>query len=159
MLKHDFVTQLTTLLKARRLKIGLTQDELAKEVGIRRATVVGIENGKNATLHNIALIANFLDIQLLNNEKMLDLTKVLPADNRGRKINARLYPQLLQLLWDRKHDFDINAKKPVMITPHEAYNLYEKLGRFVEISNMGEKEQRLFEKLKATEGNGVYLAA
>lgn len=159
MLTHNFVTQLTTLLKARRLKIGLTQEELAKEVGIRRATVVDIENGRNVTLNNIALIADFLEIQLLNPEKMNELSKIAPPAHREPKINARLYPQLLSLLWDRKHDFDINARKPVMITHKEAYALYEKQFRFIDVHAMKPKELNLFQRLKNTVGKGVYLAA
>ncbi|MFL9610989.1 helix-turn-helix transcriptional regulator [Methylobacillus sp. Pita2] len=157
MLTHDFITQLTTILKARRLKAGLTQEDLAREVGVRRATVVDIENGKNVTLHNIALIADFLEIQLLNTEKMNELLTVAPPDPQGPKINARLYPQLLSLLWDRKHE--VNAKKPVMITAQEAYALYEKQFRFIDIDAMVPKELNLFQRLKKTVGNGVYLAA
>lgn len=158
--KLDFITQLTTLLKARRLKIGMTQEQLAQELGMRRATVVAIENGKNATLHNIARIADYLDVQILSADKLAVLRTTLPEkDKRTRKINARQYPQLLQLLWDRQHDFDINASRPLMITLEEAYALYEKHARFVEVSQMAAKEQRLFTQLKNTLGNGVYLAA
>lgn len=158
--KLDFITQLTTLLKSRRLKTGMTQEQLAAELGMRRATVVDVENGKNATLHNIARIADFLDIQILSVDKLAELRKTLPEkDKRPRKINARQYPQLLQLLWDRQHDFDINATQPLMITLEEAYGLYEKHARYVEVSQMTAKEQRFFTQLKNTLGNGVYLAA
>lgn len=153
----NFITQLATLLKDRRVKAGITQEELAKEVGMRRATVVDIENGKNVTLNNIALVADFLEIQLAPPAKVNTIMNTQPPRAPGRRINARLYPQLLNLLWDRKHDFDAHAKAPVMITEEEAYGLYEKQNRFIDITTMTPKEKTLFQKLKNTIGKGVYL--
>jgi transcriptional regulator with XRE-family HTH domain len=51
-----------TLCKNKRKEYKLTREQLAEELGLSRATIQNIENGKNATLDNLLKIANHFNL-------------------------------------------------------------------------------------------------
>jgi transcriptional regulator with XRE-family HTH domain len=62
---EDLKTELTQQFKELRLKNNLTQAQLAKKLGMDKAQVSRIENGKfNLTLATIIRIANALDVKV-----------------------------------------------------------------------------------------------
>jgi transcriptional regulator with XRE-family HTH domain len=50
------------LCKNKRKEYKLTREQLAEELGLSRATIQNIENGKNATLDNLLKIANHFNL-------------------------------------------------------------------------------------------------
>lgn len=48
--------------KIKRLEIGKTLDDVARETGLSKSTMHGVENGFNATMNTIIPIAKALDI-------------------------------------------------------------------------------------------------
>ena len=57
-------------------------------------------------------------------------------------------PQLRFLLWSRVTD---------EVSEEEAFALYESNRQWVDRATMGERERRLFDRLVATYGRGVFL--
>jgi len=63
-------SQIAKLIKDRRRDLGMTQDELAKKVGITRLSIVSIEAGRsNSRISTIVGILNVLRVTLEAREK------------------------------------------------------------------------------------------
>ena len=63
-------TQVAKLIRDRRRDLGLSQDELAKRVGVSRLSIVNIESGRsNARLSTVVGILNILKLTLEAREK------------------------------------------------------------------------------------------
>lgn len=69
----DILLRFGEALRARRLALGLSQEELADRCGLDRTYISGIERGRrNVSLRNLGLIAKALDVtvsQLLEGVK------------------------------------------------------------------------------------------
>ncbi len=72
------------------------------------------------------------------------ITKVLESET----VEVSRYPQLKLLCWNRRSQF---------LTPQEAWSLYERNWRFVEIDQLEPAERQLIETLSARFGGGVKL--
>jgi DNA-binding XRE family transcriptional regulator len=63
-------SQIAKLIKDRRMDLSMTQDELAKRVGISRLSIIHIESGRsNARISTLIGILNVLKISLEAREK------------------------------------------------------------------------------------------
>ena len=63
-------TQVAKLIKDRRRDLGLSQEELAKRVGVSRLSIVNIESGRsNARISTVVGILNILKVTLEAREK------------------------------------------------------------------------------------------
>jgi transcriptional regulator with XRE-family HTH domain len=63
-------SQIAKLIKDRRRDLGLSQDELAKRVGVSRLSIINIESGRsNARVSTIVGILNILKVTLEAREK------------------------------------------------------------------------------------------
>jgi transcriptional regulator with XRE-family HTH domain len=63
-------SQIAKLIKDRRRDLGLSQDELARRVGVSRLSIINIESGRsNARVSTIVGILNILKVTLEAREK------------------------------------------------------------------------------------------
>ncbi len=69
--------QLGELCKIKRQAYGLSQEELATELGLSRYTIQKLENGSNATLDTVLKIANHFNLL----ENIHQSLKALEANN------------------------------------------------------------------------------
>ncbi len=60
------------------------------------------------------------------------------------------YPELAFLLWNRD--------PKLLLSERDAFSIYERNWRFVDVASMGEEERALVERLTARYGKGVLLA-
>jgi len=73
-------SQIAKLIKDRRRDLGMTQDELAKKVGITRLSIVSIEAGRsNSRISTIVGILNVLRVTLEAREKSYE--RRIPGDD------------------------------------------------------------------------------
>jgi len=74
-------SQIAKLIKDRRMDLSMTQDELAKRVGISRLSIIHIESGRsNARISTLIGILNVLKISLEAREKSYE--RRIPGDDR-----------------------------------------------------------------------------
>jgi transcriptional regulator with XRE-family HTH domain len=74
-------SQIAKLIKDRRRDLGLSQDELAKRVGVSRLSIINIESGRsNARVSTIVGILNILKVTLEAREKSYE--RRIPGDDR-----------------------------------------------------------------------------
>jgi hypothetical protein len=74
-----------------------------------------------------------------------DFTRLLERTLDAAVIRLADYPQLRDLAWNRTDEL-IGAK--------EAFQLYERNWRFIDVARLEERERLLIERLKASCGNG-----
>jgi len=73
-------SQIAKLIKDRRRDLGMTQDELARKVGITRLSIVSIEAGRsNSRISTIVGILNVLRVTLEAREKSYE--RRIPGDD------------------------------------------------------------------------------
>ena len=73
-------SQIAKLIKDRRRDLGMTQDELARKVGIARLSIVSIEAGRsNSRISTIVGILNVLRVTLEAREKSYE--RRIPGDD------------------------------------------------------------------------------
>jgi len=73
-------SQIAKLVKDRRRDLGMTQDELARKVGITRLSIVSIEAGRsNSRISTIVGILNVLRVTLEAREKSYE--RRIPGDD------------------------------------------------------------------------------
>lgn len=63
-------------------------------------------------------------------------------------IDIRNYPELQLLCWNIRHDIPLESR--------DAYALYKRLWRFVEVKGLTDAEKALIRHLVATEGDGAF---
>lgn len=74
-------SQIAKLVKDRRRDLGMSQDELAKRVGVSRLSIINIESGRsNARVSTIVGILNVLKVTLEAREKSYE--RRIPGDDR-----------------------------------------------------------------------------
>lgn len=74
-------SQIAKLIKDRRRDLGMSQDELAKRVGVSRLSIINIESGRsNARVSTIVGILNVLKVTLEAREKSYE--RRIPGDDR-----------------------------------------------------------------------------
>ncbi len=61
--------QLSNTIRARRRKLGLSQEQLATKIGVRQGTLSDIENARSARLDTLLRILAVLDLELLVRER------------------------------------------------------------------------------------------
>ena len=72
-MKREILTKFGNKVRERRLKLGLSQEELASRAGVHRTYIGMIERAeKNITLENIEKIAKALEIPI---DKLMNLEK------------------------------------------------------------------------------------
>lgn len=74
-------SQIAKLVRDRRRDLGMSQDELAKRVGVSRLSIINIESGRsNARVSTIVGILNVLKVTLEAREKSYE--RRIPGDDR-----------------------------------------------------------------------------
>lgn len=74
-------SQIAKLIRDRRRDLGMSQDELAKRVGVSRLSIINIESGRsNARVSTIVGILNVLKVTLEAREKSYE--RRIPGDDR-----------------------------------------------------------------------------
>lgn len=148
----QLIDKTTAQFKKRRLRLNLTQEELAKKAGVTRLNVVYLESGKNVGLHTVLLVMQALGLTVsepTGNGKAPFLQGVQTKRRVvHRKVDATKFPQLDVLLWDR------HTKT---ITEEEAFYAYEKNAKFLDMNCADERELKFIKKLIDKYGNGVFL--
>ena len=90
---REILQELVSRIKTRRLKINLSQKELAQETSLSLKTISNIESGKNTSLESfIAILRYFGELDSLN--KLFDTKDISPEElykskNTPQKQRAR----------------------------------------------------------------------
>ncbi|MEY4268334.1 MAG: hypothetical protein RIS90_2869 [Pseudomonadota bacterium] len=146
-------------LRLARLRQRLTAQQVADLAGITRVTLHRAEAGDAAVplgtyVKVMAAMALDAEVALLARDDKaahLEQDAQLPARRAGtgfpRRIRLAKYPQLRSIAWGLAEDAEVG--------PTEAFQLYERNWRHVEIDAMEPAEQALLAKLTATIGKGV----
>ena len=80
--------QIGSLLREKRHSIGLTQSELAQQIGVHRQTLASLELGKNVSSHLLIRVVTHLDISfdllaLKSNQEEVTLCRQSPREYAG----------------------------------------------------------------------------
>ena len=146
-------------LRLARLRRRLTAQQVADSAGITRVTLHRAEAGDAAVtmgtyIKVMAVMALDADVGLLARDDTaghLMQDAQLPARRAGtsfpRRIRLAKYPQLRSIAWGLAEDAEVG--------PIEAFQMYERNWRHVEMAAMEPAEQALLAKLTATIGKGV----
>jgi transcriptional regulator with XRE-family HTH domain len=146
-------------LRLARLRRRLTAQQVADSAGITRVTLHRAEAGDAAVtlgtyIKVMAAMALDTDVALLARDDTaghLVQDAQLPARRAGttfpRRIRLAKYPQLRSIAWGLAEDAEVG--------PTEAFQLYERNWRHVEMAVMEPAEKALLAKLTATIGKGV----
>jgi transcriptional regulator with XRE-family HTH domain len=146
-------------LRLARLRRRLTAQQVAESAGITRVTLHRAEAGDAAVtmgtyLKVMAAFALDADVALLaRDDEVAQSTQNVPLPTRRagtsfpRRIRLAKYPQLRSIAWGLAEDAEVG--------PTEAFQLYERNWRHVEMAAMEPAEQALLAKLTATIGKGV----
>lgn len=129
----DAVRELGSVLRAERVRLGLTQAAVAGRAGIPRQKLIQVEQGRAGVA--IAAYAAVMDA--------LDLAPAV----RMAEVRLDDYPQLRRLAWNRP---GANA-----IPERDALALYERHWDLVDAELMEPHERRLLDRLIHKHGHGV----
>lgn len=134
-------------IRAMRLRENLTQADLAIKAGTSRLTIIDLEAGGNVGMHVFSKVLKILGGNITATHAAPHTqTKRIRVINK--KIDAAQYPQLNLVTWDRS----------VKIIPEkDAFAIYEKNKRFLDLDNADRKEISLINRLTEKYGNGVML--
>ncbi len=152
--KSPPLTELTTAklqslgasLAARRKALGVSATVAAEAAGMSRVTLHRIEKGEPSVTMGAwsnAIAALGMHLQLQDHET----AKPTPADRSGWwpvRILLADYPQLKALAW-QVHGTD-------HLTPVEAFDIYERNARHLDLSTMAAQEQALWQALQEAFG-------
>ena len=157
--QSQLLAQFGERLRLARLRRRLTAQQVADTAGITRVTLHRAEAGDAAVtmgtyIKVMAAMALDADVGLLVRDDTaghLVQDSQLPARRTGtsfpRRIRLAKYPQLRSIAWGLAEDAEVG--------PTEAFQLYERNWRHVEMAAMEPAEQALLAKLTATIGKGV----
>lgn len=151
------LAQLGERLRCARLRRGLTASAVAETAGITRVTLARIEGGEGAmSVSNLLKVLNALglrdDVALLAADADLPDHQAhapVPARRVPAQIKLSRFPQLQRLAWSRDPE--------TTLTPDQAFALYERNWRHVDVEHMHPRERALIDKLTQTVGHGVML--
>jgi hypothetical protein len=138
----------------------LSATEIAQRAGITRVTLHRAEAGAPAiTIGNLVKVLAAVGLEgdideLARDERM---SRKIPDDRLpGRRapravppIPLNDYAQLRQVAW--------NMARDQVLTPEEAFALYERNWRHIDHDAMDRRERALLDRLTATVGHGVLL--
>ncbi len=132
----------------RRKALGVSATVAAEAAGMSRVTLHRIEKGEpsvtmGAWSNALASLGMQLQLQFQDNEA----TQTIPTERSGWwpvRIALADYPQLKALAW-QVHGTD-------HLTPVEAFDIYERNARHMDISSMGSQEQKLLQALQQAFG-------
>lgn len=131
-------------LRAHRKKLKVSAVVAAEAAGMSRVTLHRIERGEPS----VAMGAYFSAMFALGLRFQLsDPTQSVPT--LASKIRLADYPQLKALAWQ--------LKDTVELSPKEAFDLYERNWRHVDLKTMSSKEREFLETLLVTYGRGRIL--
>ena len=157
--QRQLLAQFGERLRLARLRRRLTAQQVADSAGITRVTLHRAEAGDAAVtmgtyIKVMAAMALDADVALLVRDDTaghLVPDAQLPARRAGtsfpRRIRLAKYPQLRSIARGLAEDAEVG--------PTEAFQLYERNWRHVEMAAMEPAEQALLAKLTATIGKGV----
>ena len=78
--REKFTSALVPELKTLRVKANITQDELAKIIGVSRQTYCQIENGNRGMPWNVYLSLMFFFRSIEDTSKLMDALGIFPVD-------------------------------------------------------------------------------
>lgn len=137
---------LGAVLAARRKSLGVSATVAAEAAGMSRVTLHRIEKGEPSVTMGAwsnAIAALGMHLQLQDQEA----AKPTPAERSGWwpvRIALADYPQLKALAW-QVHGTD-------HLTPVEAFDIYERNARHLDMPTMGAQEQALWQALQEAFG-------
>ncbi|PPC84650.1 MAG: hypothetical protein CTY38_00970 [Methylotenera sp.] len=132
-------------IRAMRLLANLTQAELAARLEVSRLTIIEMEAGGNVGLHIFLKALDSLGGKIV---LPIEAGEPMIKIRATKKINAANYPQLNLVMWDRS----VKA-----IQESDAFYLYEKNKRFLDVGKMDTKELALLTRLTKKYGKGLML--
>jgi transcriptional regulator with XRE-family HTH domain len=144
-------------IRQRRLALGVSVVVAAYSAGMSRVTWHRIETGEPSVTMGAylgALDALGLDIDLKPRAaaRQAPIKQVPQASHQDLNIPLQIpirnYPQLRQIAWHIREDFEL--------TPEEAFGLYERNRRHLEIGQMQTHELELFNALENSWLKGAY---
>lgn len=132
----------------RRKALGVSATVAAEAAGMSRVTLHRIEKGEpSVTMGAWSNALASLGMQLQPQFQDHEATPTLPTERSGWwpvRIALADYPQLKALAW-QVHGSD-------HLTPVEAFDIYERNARHIDISSMGSQEQALWQALQQAFG-------
>ena len=131
-------------IRAQRKALKLSATVAAEAAGMSRITWYRIEKGEPA----VTMGAWFNAATVVGLALAIPTPGTLEADRSGwipARIHLADYPQLKNLAW---HVSDVDA-----LSPREAFDIYERNQRHMDMAAMTEKESRLLEALRQAFGN------
>lgn len=128
-------------IRARRKTINVSAVATAEAAGISRMTLNRIERGEASV--TIGAYMNVISVLGLELQLFDPKLKVKPLNELNlttkSKIALSKYPQLKKLAWQ--------IKKTQKLSPQEAFNLYERNWRHIDLNEMDSKELKLIQEL------------
>jgi len=143
------LTAIGQRIRAHRKRLGVSGTTAAEAAGMSRVTLYRIERGEPSVTMGAyigALGALGLELDVVD-----PLEKAVPAARAALPASIRLaeYPQLKRLAW-QLHGVD-------ELTPEQAFGLYERNWRHVDVEALEAKEKALVAALTAQLGGGRLL--
>jgi transcriptional regulator with XRE-family HTH domain len=129
---------------------------MAREAGITRVTLTRLEQGDpSVTAGTFLKVLDALSLADDLGHVAADEDKRSPNEKLRRRrvprtVRLGAYPQLMGIAWHL-------ADKDMELTPEEAFALYERNWRHVDLDRLLPKERALIDGLTATVGKGVLL--
>jgi len=149
-------------LRLARRRRKMTAHQVAVEAGITRVTLRRVEAGEPGVLMGTYLrvlttLGLSQDLILVARDDTLgrrlqdeELTRsAAPKTKRAQRIRLANYPMLREVAW--------STDQEAVLTPREAFALYERNWRHIDREAMNRRERNLVERLTKTIGKGVLL--
>ena len=149
-------------LRLARRRRKMTAHQVAVEAGITRVTLRRVEAGEPGVLMGTYLrvlttLGLSQDLILVARDDTLgrrlqdeELTRsASPKTKRAQRIRLANYPMLREVAW--------STDQEAVLTPREAFALYERNWRHIDREAMNRRERNLVERLTKTIGKGVLL--
>ncbi len=137
-------------IRSQRKALRINATTAAEAAGMSRVSLYRIEKGYPSVTMGAYLNAIFalgLDLKIIGPS---DGAADANADERREMIPARIrladYPQLRKLAWQ--------VQGAEELTPIEALGIYERNWRFIDVQEVGPREQHLIDELRAVFGAG-----
>jgi transcriptional regulator with XRE-family HTH domain len=120
-LPESFAAVCCQVLRERRLKLGLSQEELARRSGLARSYICDVERGaRHPALRNVAILSNALEIstsELISDVELTLASRVDVAKLKEAQLEAGLQTEIVDYLHNCFND-------GVVIADHEGFILF-----------------------------------
>jgi len=147
---QERLAQIARGIRAQRLALGISTVVAAHAAGVSRVTWHRIEKAEPsvtmgayaAALHALGLGFEVTSVQTPVKEALRDLVPQVQAqpDSAPQMIQVQKYPQLRQLAWHVRDGFEL--------TPAEAFGLYDRYRRHLDLPGMAPEELSLMRALE-----------